>query len=258
MTSAASLEQWPARLEGVLESRCTMLRKATVLRETDSTQDAARRLHALVGEVIAAWRQTSGRGRLGRGWADTGEDGVAVTMVIQRGVPERLAIASAVGCARAVETALGRPVGIKWPNDVVANGGKIAGVLVEQADERALIGIGINVSQKVWSAELAGRAISLAQLGTDIDRLDVLCALLTSMDAALRASDAELIDQFRARDVLSGTRATFRIGERTIHGRVERIDPMHGLEVRMSDGACEFLPAATTSVIHADSEVVPL
>jgi biotin-[acetyl-CoA-carboxylase] ligase BirA-like protein len=259
MSQPASIEQWPVRLEQVLASDCTMLKRITVLQQTDSTQDAARQLAARPGDVITAWRQISGRGRLGRAWADTGADGVAVTLVAHRVASELLAIASAVGVALAIEGVLGKAAGIKWPNDIVVNGRKLSGILIEQTEQLALIGIGINVSQRQWPVELDTRAISLAQLGASVDRLDVLAALLPAMDQALRWSAERVEVEFAKRDAMVGTVATFRCGQRTVTGRVARIDPLRGLEIHCIDaggdnGKAEYLPAATTSLVDAHDQ----
>ena len=259
MNAVVPIESWPARLESVLTEQCTILKRVTVLDVSDSTQDAARRLHARAGDVITTWRQTSGRGRLGRAWADTAMDGIAVTLIVDRGASELLAIASAVGVALAVEGILGRAVGIKWPNDIVVDGRKLSGILIEQIEQLALIGVGVNVSQRQWPAELANRAISLAQLGVDVDRLDVLARLLPTMDQTLRWPVEKIEREFARRDALVGSVATFRAGQRMVTGRVVRIDPLHGLEVRSIDfggdlGPIEHLPAATTSPVEVHEQ----
>jgi BirA family biotin operon repressor/biotin-[acetyl-CoA-carboxylase] ligase len=242
------IEQWSDRLQRVLDALDGPLRRVTVLRETGSTQDAAATLSAAPGDVIAAWRQTAGRGRRERTWADTAEAGIAVTIVTEAGPPQWLAVASAVGTALAAESLLGRAVGIKWPNDVVDDGRKLAGVLVEQAGGRALIGVGVNVSQTDWPPGLAGRAVSLAELGTPVDRVEAVAAVIESMSRALRLAPDELGDEFSARDVLKGSRATFRAQKRTITGTVLRVDPMQGLLVE-AEGRRMYLPAATTTVV---------
>lgn len=243
------IEQWPARLEQAIPGAGVI-----VLAETDSTQDAARRLGLGAHQVIVAGRQTAGRGRLGRPWADTGLEGIAVTFVVDGPAPgpgpgrERLAVASAVGAALAAESVLGRPVAIKWPNDIVVEGRKLAGILIEQADRLAYIGIGMNVAQTTWPAALADRAVSLAQLGAEVDRIEVLEALLPAVDAALRLTDNELLREFAARDALLGTTATFRSDGRTVRGIVSRIDPLRGLVV--NTGSQEVsLAAATTTLL---------
>ncbi|MDA0214648.1 MAG: biotin--[acetyl-CoA-carboxylase] ligase, partial [Planctomycetota bacterium] len=70
------IDQWPDALEASI-AHCASWRSVTVLRETASTQDHARNLE--VGSVVVAGRQTAGRGRLGRSWIDTAEDGLALS-----------------------------------------------------------------------------------------------------------------------------------------------------------------------------------
>ena len=248
----APLDQWKERLDAVVASDGEVLRRAIVVRETASTQDAARRLGAQPGDVVVAWRQTAGRGRLGRRWADTREDGVALSIVLPCGPPERLALAFAVGVAGAVERLLDRPVGIKWPNDIVVERRKLAGILIEQSGALAVAGIGLNVSQTTWPKELTEVAVSLAQLGAPVDRLDAIVAVLESLSTALRQPDDVLVEAFTARDVLCGAEATLRNGRETVHGTVLRIDPLDGLWVRTSSGEV-CLPAATTTILAQSS-----
>jgi BirA family biotin operon repressor/biotin-[acetyl-CoA-carboxylase] ligase len=241
------LELWPARIEAVIARSGGLFKRVFVLRETDSTQDAARRQRARPGDVVVAWRQTAGRGRLGRAWADTGEEGVAATLVVPRGSPERLAIVAAIAAALAVESVLQRSVGIKWPNDVLVNARKLAGVLIEQVDDVALIGVGINVRQRSWPNELAQRAISLAQLGVACDRLAVVEALISSMTTAIRMDDDEIAATFARRDVLCGKQAAFLVAGEALKGRIVSIDPMRGLRVRSYEGE-RWLSAASTTL----------
>lgn len=241
------LADWPERLEEVLRDRCQVLQRITVLAETDSTQDAARRMDARAGDVVIAGAQRAGRGRLGRAWIDAPGASLAVTVVVDRAPPERLAIASAVGAARAAERVLGREVGIRWPNDLVVDGRKLAGILVEQDEHKALIGIGLNVGQTVWPEALAGIAVSLAELGVIVDRVGVAGALLESVDDAMRMDDAAIVEAFAARDVLLGREATFLSNGSACSGIVQHVDPARGLGVRV-EGHIAWLPAATTSL----------
>ena len=248
----AHLAQWKERLDAVVASDGEVLRRAIVIRETASTQDAARRLGVQPGDVVVAWRQTAGRGRLGRRWADTREEGVALSIVLPCGRPERLALAFAVGVAGAAERLLDRPVGIKWPNDIVVERRKLAGILIEQSAALAVAGVGLNVSQTIWPKELAKVAVSLAQLGAPVDRLDAIVAVLESLAIALRQPDDVLVEAFTGRDALSGAEATLRNGRETVHGTVLRIDPLDGLWVRTSSGKVR-LPVATTTVLAQSS-----
>ena len=247
--SEVPIEQWASRLESALEGDGP-LRRVFVVRETESTQDAARRLDARPADVVVAWRQTAGRGRLGRAWSDPENQGVAATFVLDVAAPERLTLASAVGAAEAAESLLRRSVGIKWPNDIVADGRKLTGILIERTDGRAYIGIGMNVGQTQWPGELADRAVSLAQLGARVDRVEALEALLGALDRILCLPDDRLVERFCARDVLTGTQATFLAEGRRVTGTVLGIDPVRGLVVRTGGGDVR-LPAATTTVLAA-------
>jgi len=261
MNPPIAFEQWSGKLQECA-AKCPEPRpRIVVLKEVDSTQDQARRTNASPGDVIVAWRQTNGRGRLGRTWLDTGQDGVAMTMVVPRDRPERLAIASAVGVASAITVVLKvygdkrRPkAGIKWPNDIVISGKKIAGILIEQNDDRALIGIGVNVHQRSWPADLIGRAVSFAELGVNVDRVTVMDFLLQAWVGFGKDSDDDLIRLFKSFDVLRGASARFRNNGQEIHGKVLRIDPMRGLAVQPSEGEV-WLPAATTTVVPECREV---
>lgn len=259
MSDRVAIEQWPQRLNAVVKTLqwppqglAGSINQVIVLRETDSTQDAARRMNATAGAIVVAGRQTSGRGRLGRTWADTSDHGVAMTMAIERDVPERLAIVSAIAAATAAEQFLTQQVNIKWPNDILVNGRKLAGILIEQTGSIALVGVGMNVHQRQWPEELAGRAVSLAQLHANPDRIDVIEAIIGGLGRALRLSDAELERAFAERDVLRGNRVSFRCGHEIVTGKVLDIDPLRGLRVADEDGE-KWLEAAATSVLHADA-----
>jgi BirA family transcriptional regulator, biotin operon repressor / biotin---[acetyl-CoA-carboxylase] ligase len=124
-----------------------------VVAQTGSTNEdllAAAQAGAAEGAVLAAEHQTRGRGRQGRTW--TTAPGTALTFsVLLRpdGVPPAargwLPLLAGVAVARAVTSATGVQVSLKWPNDVLAGGAKLAGILAEQAGSAVVIGTGINV-----------------------------------------------------------------------------------------------------------------
>jgi BirA family biotin operon repressor/biotin-[acetyl-CoA-carboxylase] ligase len=255
MSAEPSLEAWPDALERAC-SRTTLLGHVFVLRETDSTQDAAERMGVPVGSVVVAGRQTRGRGRLGAAWQDTRADGLAVTFVVPTTASERLSMASALAAARSVRDGLPREaaarVGVKWPNDVVAIGPglsvrKIAGVLVETRQERASIGIGINVHQREFAGDLARRAGSMAMLGGVADRLRVLQDLIRNLDQAMAMDHAELVRAWSELDRTAGMDLGFLTPDGPVRGTVLDCDPLRGLRVRTASGE-SFLPAATTRV----------
>jgi BirA family biotin operon repressor/biotin-[acetyl-CoA-carboxylase] ligase len=188
------------------------------LRSTDSTSDRAKQLAlagAPHGALVTAAAQTAGRGRQGRTW--TTQPGVALAMsVILRGAPPLLPLVAAVAAA---ETC-GTDALIKWPNDVLVGGRKVAGILAEGRphDGWTVLGIGVNVA--VDPAELpAGlhdRAGTLGRTRADVEPF--LSALLVALDAGLALDTGALLDRWRARDALLGRDVAWAGGSGTAAG----------------------------------------
>ena len=135
---------------------------------------------------MVAQRQTGGRGQRGNIWADTGNDGLAFSLVLPATDQPQRSAALAQAIVDALESQLPGRVSVKHPNDVLLDGKKIAGVLIEQADGLAVIGIGINVAQETWPDDLVDSAISLRQAGVEVDRLNVLACVLPTVIAGWR------------------------------------------------------------------------
>jgi len=240
-------------------ARTVFVRRAIVLEESISTQDAAREW-AEVGAMVLALRQTGGRGRFGRGWADTMGKASTATFVLGGRAFDAsfLSITAGLAAFRACRQTVGeaRPrLGIKWPNDVVTRETphrKVAGVLVERDGDRWLVGIGVNVlhTDADWPPGLRGRAVSIGALAPDAGASVVAVALrlALALDETLRASREEAAAAWNATDVLTGTRAAFRAGDERYEGTVLGIDPFNALRVRIDGGGVVELPALTTSV----------
>lgn len=254
MTAAAGnepipAERWPDAIDAAMARSLGAVRRCVMLRETASTQDHARAAGIAPGTVVVAWRQTAGRGRLGRAWADTGTEGIAATFALPDAPSESLAMRSAVAAASAARRFLpGDACGIKWPNDVVIEGRKLGGVLVERVGTAALVGIGINALQRSFAAPLDGHATSLAMQGVHPDRIAVLAALVEEIGRAFSATEEDIYRTYRSLDRLVGRRCAFSTPEGPVEGLVEDVDPLRGLQVRQGATA-RFLAAATTSVV---------
>lgn len=272
---SAECDLWQRSLERSLAERArsaasrdepVTLNRVIVLETVGSTQDVAKQRGAVIGEVITTLRQTAGHGRFGRSWADTEHDGVAVSIVVPMLAAEQLVMRSAVAVADALELILlfgltenaasevprSSPtritLGIKWPNDVLApDGGKLAGILIDHVGDAAIIGIGINVAQRAFDPALASRARSLAMIGVHVERPIVLGAVLSSIDRWLCAPDAVVRDTYRSRDVLRGSKARFKVADRTVEGQVIEVDPVSGIRVLTESGE-QTLPAALTTL----------
>ena len=263
--SDGDLGEWESTLAMTVSERCAVLRSCVVLGETASTQDEARDRLLSRGEcgAIVAWRQTAGRGRLGRTWADTAQDGVAVTVVMPDRRSEVLVMLAAVAACRSIENAIADTpgndeplaIGIKWPNDLVSRGRKLGGILIERpasAGRLTLVGIGINVSQRSFPGHLADVATSVNLCGGQATRLAILTQLVCSIDGFAATGDDELLPPLLAdylqRDALRGAEATFATATGEVAGRVVQAHPLDGITVMTADGL-RTLPTATTSVV---------
>jgi BirA family biotin operon repressor/biotin-[acetyl-CoA-carboxylase] ligase len=256
------LSEWSDRLEGVCR-QCARLGVVgvRVVAETASTQEAAWEAGGgRPGWLVVAGRQTAGRGRLGRSWADTDSWGLAMTMTFSAGAVSSVQVGVAV--CRAVNAVL--PVGdeiggtgvagLRWPNDVVEREGgrKIAGVLIEVRDGVAAVGVGVNVLQLQadFDAELAGRAVSIRHLGGTQGRLDVACEVLKHLDAVVGEDASETVREAMTLDTIVGTRRRFCHDGREYAGLVTALGPDGTIDLVLDGGGIIELPAQTTSLVH--------
>ena len=159
----------------------------------DSTQRVAFDLAAsgaLDGTVVVADYQTTGRGRRGRVWrASPGTSLLASIVTRPRLAPHetpRLSFVAAVSVAEAIHGLTGVPPALKWPNDVLLDGRKVAGILLESRSGASLvvIGIGVNLSQTSFPDDVQPGAVSVVQAtGIDVERDGMLAAVLERFDA---------------------------------------------------------------------------
>ncbi len=202
------------------------------LRRTDSTNTRARELAAggaPHGTLVSAAEQTSGRGRQGRSWSAPAGRALLCSLVI-REPPRLLALAAGV----AVAELAGPQFQVKWPNDVVIDGRKLAGILVEGRPQEswAVLGIGINVAVRIeeLAPELQARA---ATLGLEPDAVEpMLARLLTSLGSWIAAPESAVLEALRGRDALRGSQVRWAAGE----GRADGIDEDGRLLVQSGQG----------------------
>lgn len=241
--------------------------RALCLPSCGSTQDEAMKLASgQPGLLVTTEHQHSGRGRLGRPWADTQGHGLAATFVLDARAhqPELVSlacgIAACIACERACHRGPARPrpaVGLKWPNDVVESapgsrpGRKIAGVLVERRGDLLLAGIGINITQasEDFPKGLATRAASLSMIGARADRLATLLDLTLILDRTLARSRDDILAAWRQRDIVTGREATFEHNGQQYDGRVLSIQPLGDIEVRTAVAQFARLPALQTTMV---------
>ncbi|MEO8290321.1 MAG: biotin--[acetyl-CoA-carboxylase] ligase [Gaiellaceae bacterium] len=162
--------------------------------------------------------QTAGRGRLGRAWETPAGTAILCSVLLrppEDRVVAELSLVAGTAVAEAVEEVMGLAVQLKWPNDVMVNRRKVAGVLAETADGAVVVGIGLNVNQE--RAELPGDAnVQPASLftadGVRRERAPVLAAVLDRLernyDAWLERGLDGVYDSLGARDFLRSRRVT--------------------------------------------------
>lgn len=206
------------------------------LRRTDSTSERAKALarDAPHGLLITAGEQTAGHGRQGRSWSAPAGEGLLMSLVLHEW-PELLPLAAAV----AVADCVGGPARIKWPNDVLVEHRKVAGILVEGRPQEgwAVLGIGVNVAVRAFPDELRDIAGSLGGSPADVEPF--LARLLGALEGRLAAPADEIVAAWRERDALAGRRITWNGGAGTAAG----IDGRGRLVVDLGDGASTALDA---------------
>ncbi len=248
-------------------NECDFIRDIIVFEETDSTNNHVSTLGrngAPGGVVVFAERQTAGRGRFGRRWDSASHLGLWFSVLLRPELPisqwPRLTTWAAVGIAAGIEILLGVRVGIKWPNDVLFDGRKVAGVLIEtgcDAAQRpfAAVGIGINANHQAadFPAELAASAGSIRQINGDrVDRSELAVAVLHALASRLPLLGDGRFDQLIAeaelRSVLLGSWIQVREGGQTFEGVAEQLDPNGCLLLRDEGGQVRRLSAAEVTL----------
>jgi BirA family transcriptional regulator, biotin operon repressor / biotin---[acetyl-CoA-carboxylase] ligase len=202
------------------------------LRLTGSTNERARELAgrgAPHGTIVTAAEQSAGRGRQGRTWTAPAGRALLCSLVV-RDFPRLLPIIAGV----AVADIVGDGALLKWPNDVLVDGRKVAGILVEGRPQEgwAVVGIGLNVAVRLddFPAELQQTA---GTLGLEPDAIEpTLARLIGSFQRWLAADEAAVLDAVRARDALFGREVRWAGGE----GQGAGIDGDGRLVVRTRDG----------------------
>jgi len=217
------------------------------LRVTDSTSDRARALAvagAPHGTLVTAGEQRAGRGRQGRTWSAPPGRALLLSLVL-RDWPQLLPIVGAV----AVADVAGPGAAIKWPNDVLLDGRKLAGILAEgrQQEGWAVLGIGLNVAVRATDlpAELRDRAASLGLEPAAIE--PTLHDLLRALRRRLAQPTPDLLADYRARDALRGRALRWAQGAGVARG----IDDSGRLLVERPDGTRAELDAGE---VHLEPE----
>jgi len=238
-------------------------RKILVYNRTSSTNDIAHQYAKNKkndGLAIFAEEQTAGRGRAGSKWHSSRSDSILCSIVLTdcKCNAELLSLA----CAVAVAEAIGKPAkddaNIKWPNDIILSGKKVAGILLESKTDNSgntyVIGIGINCHQKKNSfpSELQPIATSIDIESNSIcDRISLAKRWLTSIDHWLEVAQEtskKVTDRWRNLSVQLGHRVKLIYNGQEFAGNCIGIDPEKGLILQLDTGGVRMFDAIHTTI----------
>ncbi|MGE5311865.1 MAG: biotin--[acetyl-CoA-carboxylase] ligase [Nitrospirota bacterium] len=230
--------------------------------DLDSTnrvaQELARQGEA-EGTAVLAERQLSGRGRQGRTWHSPAGVGLYYSLILRPALPpnqvQLLTLAVAVAVVRAISAQTGLSPKIKWPNDILIRGKKVAGILIEAeaAAEQiayAVVGVGINVNHT--AADLGRPLEALAtSLRLEVGRLVERSALAAELFAELEnwyerlkmGNSSLILDEWRGHAATLGRQVRVLLGQTTVEGTALDINNEGALVVERRDGS--------RTVVHA-------
>ena len=238
-----------------------------VFQETASTNDVVEKLArdgVQEGVVVFAESQTKGRGRLGRKWVSPAKKGLWFSVLLRPQIrpveATQLTVAAATALARAIQQQTSLSPDIKWPNDLLLRGKKVAGILTELSAEvdrvkHIILGIGLDVNQSAadFPADVRKIATSLKlESGRAIDRAELAAAILQELDRdyarICEGGFAALADEWESRCTTIGQNVTICIGDRRVRGRAEALDDDGALLVRTEHGRLERIIGGDVTV----------
>jgi BirA family transcriptional regulator, biotin operon repressor / biotin---[acetyl-CoA-carboxylase] ligase len=250
---------------------CARTRRAIVAEIDSTSAEAARR--AAAGEAGPLWilarRQTAGRGRRGRPWASA-EGNLAASLLMP--VPEDLGVAAlrsfVAGLALydALAAATGRAdlLALKWPNDVLLAGGKVAGILLETVGRGMVIGFGVNLAVAPGADAVEQGAVTPVSVRAATGATVGPEAFLDLIDPAFAAWEARLVTEgfeplraaFLERATGRGAEVLARLPDREMRGRFEDVDDRGALVLLTAAGPMT-LPAAELHFVAGDPSDAP-
>jgi BirA family biotin operon repressor/biotin-[acetyl-CoA-carboxylase] ligase len=239
----------------------------------DSTNNCAKAvagIGAAEGTVIISEQQTAGRGRLGRQWQAEPNQNLMFSLVLRPKIsPETLNLLPlyvAVAVSEAIERTTGLNVECKWPNDILYQGKKLAGILIEastkqNAVEYVVIGIGINVNQMKFEGDLLSKATSLRlECQKEVDRLVLFRQVLTSLESGYKAVSSSgfqsVIPQWSARSTMINRQVSVSEHGNIISGIVKGLSPDGGLVLR-TNGTEQTVFAGDVTILQIQQPANP-
>jgi BirA family biotin operon repressor/biotin-[acetyl-CoA-carboxylase] ligase len=233
-------------------------RDIRVFEQTGSTNDVMDKLArdgVKEGVAVFAELQTKGRGRLGRRWISPARKGLWFSVLLRPDLrppaATQLTVAAATALVRAIRDQTELSPEIKWPNDILIHGRKVAGILTELSAEldhikHVVLGIGVdvNLNASEFPTDIRKQATSLKiETGRHLNRADLAAAILKELDRDYdhirNHQFARLADEWEEQCATLGRRVSIQMGERTVHGLAESLDNDGALLLRTEHGRIE-------------------
>jgi BirA family biotin operon repressor/biotin-[acetyl-CoA-carboxylase] ligase len=228
-----------------------------------STNELAKieaRRGAIEGTVIITEEQTAGKGRLKRAWLSP-RGSLALSVILYPALEQLplLIMLASLAVARSIKAVTGLAAGIKWPNDILLNGRKVCGILVEsgvrgEAVDYAIIGIGVNVNFRVSDfPEILPTATSLSQeLGREVSLLGLVIRLLVEIERLYLAllGEGSIYEAWRDNLVTLGKKVYLASGKARCSGIAESVARDGSLLVRHPDGSLSQIVAGDVTLRH--------
>ncbi|MBI3111589.1 MAG: biotin--[acetyl-CoA-carboxylase] ligase [Ignavibacteriales bacterium] len=228
-------------------------KKMFVFESIDSTSTCAKALGDAgteEGAVVVAEHQSQGRGRHGRTWEAEPEKNLLFSILLRPSLEKDsaglLSFYASVAIARAIESTTGIPVECKWPNDLLINGRKCSGILLENSYQQnvlsySVVGAGVNVNQIEFPSAFGNRVTSLAlECGNEYDRKQILQKILGELDllylSVMREDFSRILDEWLRRCRMFGHDVTVRHHNREVRGTAVRLNEDGGLVIQTSGG----------------------
>jgi BirA family biotin operon repressor/biotin-[acetyl-CoA-carboxylase] ligase len=251
-------------IEGSL-SPAIVGRRVLVYKSTSSTNDVAweyGRNASNDGLAVFAESQSGGRGRRGNKWLSASGQSILCSILLMDFVcpGELMATVSAVAVAEAIAKICKVDARIKWPNDVMIDGKKVAGVLLESRPGKNgsdyVIGVGINCHQPkefFENTELLMPATCLdIETGSFINRNHIAGELLKAFDNWLeiaKSHPSKIIDRWTSLSTQLGTLVTVEYNQQRFSGNCIGVDPAAGLILQLDKGGVRMFDAAHTTIV---------
>jgi BirA family transcriptional regulator, biotin operon repressor / biotin---[acetyl-CoA-carboxylase] ligase len=230
---------------------------------TEAARQAA--LGAPEGLCVVAREQTAGRGRRERSWVSPKDAGLYVSVVLRPALDARdwplITLAAALAARDALAVSCGLDADIKWPNDLLAGGRKLCGILAETAEGvrgRAIVlGVGVNLGERAFPEEIRDTATSIeGQTGRAPDAERLLAALLQSLAARYETlhepgGAARIVSDWESHSTYAhGRRVRVRLAEETFDGVTRGLEPDGALRVETFEGTLRIVRAGDVTAVR--------